>query len=194
MAIIRCEKGHYFDETKFSKCPHCGVVLKPSNEKPKEEIRESLTVAMPHSDNVTVAMNSSSPSSAIPGDDQKTIGLFSKSTGNDFVTGWIVCIEGPEKGRDYRLHHGFNRIGRSFQMDVCIVDDENISRDGHCSIVYDHKENEFSILPGTGTITYLDDVFLEGVKKINSGNIVKIGNSKFTFIAFCKEERKWEEE
>ena len=26
MAIIRCDKGHYYDNTKFSQCPHCGVL------------------------------------------------------------------------------------------------------------------------------------------------------------------------
>ena len=26
MAVIRCSKGHYYDDTKFSQCPHCGVL------------------------------------------------------------------------------------------------------------------------------------------------------------------------
>ena len=26
MAIIRCDNGHYYDNTKFSQCPHCGVL------------------------------------------------------------------------------------------------------------------------------------------------------------------------
>lgn len=48
----------------------------------------------------------------------RTIGYYSPVRGNDYVTGWLVCVKGPEKGRDYRLHHGFNRLGRSMDMDV----------------------------------------------------------------------------
>ena len=39
MAIIRCDKGHYYDNTKFSQCPHCGVL--PVMEKEKENGRNN---------------------------------------------------------------------------------------------------------------------------------------------------------
>ena len=25
MAVIRCPQGHYYDDEKFSHCPHCGI-------------------------------------------------------------------------------------------------------------------------------------------------------------------------
>ena len=27
MAVIRCPQGHYYDDEKFSHCPHCGKKL-----------------------------------------------------------------------------------------------------------------------------------------------------------------------
>ena len=25
MAVIRCPRGHYYDDQRFSRCPHCGI-------------------------------------------------------------------------------------------------------------------------------------------------------------------------
>ncbi len=25
MAVVRCNQGHYYDDEKFSRCPHCGI-------------------------------------------------------------------------------------------------------------------------------------------------------------------------
>ena len=75
-------------------------------------------------------------------EDDKTVGIYSRFTGNDFVTGWLVCTKGAERGRDYRLHYGFNRIGRGLMMDVCILEDEMISRNMHCSVVYGNDQKD----------------------------------------------------
>lgn len=40
MAIIRCDKGHYYDNTKFSQCPHCGVLPILEQEQVQEEKKE----------------------------------------------------------------------------------------------------------------------------------------------------------
>ena len=34
------------------------------------------------------------------------------------VAGWLVCIDGPSKGKDYRIHEENNYIGRMKEMDV----------------------------------------------------------------------------
>ena len=43
------------------------------------------------------------------------------------VVTWLVCIDGPSKGRDYRIHSQNNFIGRSRSMDICIEGDNTIS-------------------------------------------------------------------
>ena len=42
----------------------------------------------------------------------RTVGLIRKRTGLDPVVGWLVCIAGPDKGRDYRIHSERNFLGR----------------------------------------------------------------------------------
>lgn len=119
-------------------------------------------------------------------------GLDAEFVRRCFVTGWLVCTEGPEKGRDYRLRYGFNRIGRDHQMDVCIFEDEGISRDAHCCIVYEDKKNRFQLVPGQGTLTWLEGRLLEKPQELFGGERFTIGSTTLEFVAFCRNGVTWE--
>lgn len=43
MAIIQCGAGHYYDNEKFSECPHCAMAAQAGGGE-----KESLTVALAH--------------------------------------------------------------------------------------------------------------------------------------------------
>ncbi len=214
MAILRCSRGHYYDSTRFASCPHCGISLdaeqpaeaeqKPAGKQEKARgglfgwLDRDKTVALspnkelPKEDDHTIALESAVLYSS--DDDVKTVGFYSGAKGNDYVTGWLVCIEGPEKGRDYRLHHGFNRIGRDPGMDIQIADDPAITRQNHCSIVYDDRGNQFSLVPQGGALTYFKDSLLTKAEMLQMGDLIQMGNSTFEFIPFCRKGRVWEKE
>ncbi len=210
MAVVRCPRGHFYDNIKFSSCPYCGVPLTGANPSQGNEMRTDFISDPPQNFDTdkTVAMNVPGGSSgnaeagghtvslesmvSSPSDDEKTISIYSETKGNDYVTGWLVCVEGPEKGRDYRLHHGFNRLGRNFGMDIQVMDDPAISRDTHCSVVYDDHSNSFFAVPGTGTLTYMGEELLSDAAVLTAGDRLKIGNSVFEFIPFCREGMVWE--
>ena len=201
MAVVRCSKGHYYDDEKFARCPHCGVLedLQEGEQKAAHAPREGITIPLfrrksrgtPQEDKKTVAIQADIGHA---GDDQKTIGFFDSAKGNDFVTGWLVCVKGPEKGRDYRLFHGFNRIGRGVDAGVYIASDSQISKEGHCSIVYDDRSNRFSIVPEGGNSTYVRGQLLTVPETLTTGDIIQMGESSFEFVAFCREGRVWERE
>lgn len=208
MAIVRCSKGHYYDNAKFSQCPHCGIFAGDDDEK---------TVAMPmepavhaastpafsgaHSaaamdDDKTVAMSQSAAGVAAGNsysvdEDDKTISLYAEKKGTDFITGWIVCVEGPERGRDYKLHQGFNRLGRDYRMDIAVMEDQSISREAAFAIVYDDRSNRFFAVQQPGGNAYLNGTALTGAVELKSRDILRTGNSEFEFIAFCREGRTW---
>lgn len=213
MAVVRCPKGHYYDDQRFSMCPHCGIGAgsesgnrsgkAPAAEEKKrhlfgwkersagapapQKLRDRELQDMELRDmELTVAYSEQQE------DDQKTVSFYSAEKGNDYVTGWIVCVEGPEKGRDYRLHHGFNRIGRGTDMDVNVADDPSIARKSHCSIVYDGKTNQFSLVPSAGAITYYNGSLLSNAEQMQAGDEIRMGSSVFEFIPFCRKGRVWE--
>lgn len=178
MAIVSCEKGHYYDNDKYFRCPYCGIRLELTDDNQNEEGEEATVKRAEWSK-----------------DDDRTVAFY--GDGNDdgeYVTGWLVCIAGPQKGRDYRIHYGFNRIGRSYMMDICVEDDLGITRDNHCSVVYDDKENLFSLIPARGTITYVNGKILMQAIKLQTEDRITIGESTFEFIAFCRGDKKWQED
>ena len=108
------------------------------------------------------------------------------------VVGWLVCVDGVERGRDYRLLAGRNYIGRSVDMDVSIPDDKQLSRDRHCSIVYDPRSFRFVLLPGDSSLTMVNGAAQSAPCDIDDGDIISCGSTTLCLIRFCKEGRNWE--
>lgn len=169
MAIVKCHNGHFFDNERYAECPICNNDYLQTDKKGE-----------------TVWLNPTEVT-----DEGLTIGVYSDFHGNDFVTGWIVCVDGPDKGRDYRLHQGYNRVGRGMNMDICPENDLLISRSNHCSIVYEEKKNQFYFIPEPGQISYLNQNLAETVSQLKTGDTFQIGKSEFEFVAFCREGRRW---
>lgn len=189
MSITRCNKGHYYDSEKFSQCPHCGIFVDDEEEKtmqlqrPQKSLKDEKTVPI-RTDHVSVSITNEV--------DEKTISIYKKEKGADFITGWLVCTKGPEKGRDYRLHNGFNRIGRNYNLDVPVMEDKEISKESPIAVVYDGRSNCFYAVQQTGGMPYVNGKLLESPQVLKTGDLIEIGKSEFEFIAFCREGRVWE--
>lgn len=350
MAIIRCDKGHYYDNTKFSQCPHCGVLpvmekeqqagkdngqpeakakpkskrfsffrrgedkkqeapakpeisvkdeddstvampggnsfedddrtvampVPPSNASSSSEEDDDRTIAMPapsqesaydEDDDRTIAMPAASESLPYDEDDDRTIAIPAASATasydedddrtiaipaavsaassfddrtiaispavsaasqteappvsipaqkaetvktrprpevsglqqsaapgqpSGFVVGWLVCTDGPQKGSDYRLCKGFNRLGGSDRMDIAVKGDAKLGDFASCAVVYDDKNNEFFAVKQADENVFLNEENLQGAVKLASGDHIRAGNSEFEFIAFCREGRLWD--
>lgn len=125
-------------------------------------------------------------------EDSKTVGFYQKKIGIDPVVGWLVCLQGPERGRDYRIHAGQNFIGRSYEMDIIVSDDEQVSRERHCAIIFDPSGNEFYLVPGQGTQTTLNNNLLIDSAALKEGDRIQAGGSTFVFVPFSQEGHTWQ--
>lgn len=126
--------------------------------------------------------------------DCKTIGVPSNSRKNYFVTGWLVCIEGPDKGHSFNLYYGYNTVGYSRENQVCLMEDASVARKVHCSVVYEDRKNRFFLIPEEEFVTYLNDTqVLQGIE-LHTGDKIRVGESELEFVAFCREMRKWSRE
>jgi len=188
MAIVICGNMHYFDNSKNEQCPYC-VKLQSGETIDKNDIQEQQTVYKDIYSNSDQGQKTEAYGEAIDEGD-KTIGFYSDETGNSFTVGWLVCTNGPVKGKSYSLHSGRNFAGRSLDMDVVLSDDLTISREKHFSIVYDPKSNLYFLLAGSGN-TFLNGQPMTEDKEIFEGDCITAGASEYTFIPFCKEGRKW---
>lgn len=108
------------------------------------------------------------------------------------VCGWLVCIEGPRQGKDYKVVQGKNFVGRADDMDIQILGDNEISRRNHAVIVFDPKKRETVLLPGEANgIVYLDGNALYAPATLQPYAVIELGNSKFLFVPFCGEHFMW---
>lgn len=176
MAIVQCEYGHYYDDEKFTACPHCG----------EQAAEDELTMSFVEEEERVI-----DKLAAMVNGEEKTVGFYQVKMKADPVVGWVVCTEGPERGRDFRIHTGRNFIGRSNRMDISVIDDPAVSREKHCSIVFEPIQKEFMLAPGEGRATYINTRILKEPEALKDGDVIGIGDSKFVFVAFCKGERAW---
>jgi hypothetical protein len=182
---IRCERGHYYDPSKNSRCPFCGVQdLEVGKTEPK---RPDAPKQGGGGDAQTQPKDR--PRDAEPG---KTVPLGKKELGIDPVVGWLVCVEGPDRGRDYRLHAEKNYIGRSEQMDICIASDDAVSRDDHAAVSYDPVNGAFKVHPGKARgLVYLNQAAVDIPTTLKTNDRIKLGATSLLFVPLCGDSFKW---
>lgn len=191
MAMKRCDNGHYFDSDKHTTCPSCGVANLHIEATVAKGRAGSAAQARNDLDIPTVARGQVK-SDVIERDPGATVGVVRKKMGIDPVVGWLVCIEGPEKGRDYRIRSERNFVGRDPKMDICIGGDDAISRDNHAVISFNPKKNTYLLTPGEGRgIIYLNEDEVATPAELKAYDIIELGQTKLLFVPFCGENFKW---
>ncbi|MFE8694896.1 FHA domain-containing protein [Cytobacillus sp. FJAT-53684] len=196
----RCTNGHYYDETKHSLCPHCGVnidlnldVTMPKRSTQGDDpVKTQGIYPNPNSElGKTIAKRPEEKRSHQS--DGKTVAMIRKQMGIDPVVGWFVCIEGPDKGKDFRIRNERNFIGRSDKMDICISGDEAISRENHAIVSYSPKKRLFRIYPGDSRgLVYLNDEEVITVDELKLYDVIELGKTKLMFVPFCSEQFDWD--
>lgn len=206
MTLVKCPNGHYYDSSRFgNNCPHCGMsgaasigadqttvpLNIPDAPQPANAVTEPLTVSQPV---VSQPVNVTVP---IVSDDDRTLpvtadmldGMVEKPAP---VVGWLVCTDGVNKGTDYRLHQGRNFIGRSPEMDVCILGDNTVSRSSHAIVVYDPRSNVYLAQPGSSKeLFYVNDKLVLNPVELKTMDLLNIGDTKLMFVPLCGEQFHW---
>ncbi len=191
MAIIQCENKHFYDDKRHESCPHCarGANLNAENTNNSNvSFFQSVSAKSVKFEDLEAVKNASSNIENA----QKTVGLFMMNNNMEPVSGWLVGIEGENRGRSFEIHINNNLVGRSMKNDIKI-NDEHISREKHFVITYDPKSNRFFVTAGAG-LTYLNGDSLFDSKEIFDGDVIEAGKSKYVFVAFCKDGRNWNED
>lgn len=108
------------------------------------------------------------------------------------VVGWLVALNGPTKGTDYRLHAGYNYIGRE-RGDICLRGDMAVSKERDSCINYDPSNRTFYLSHENGiNQTLLNEctVRKEGAQLFDY-DVVTIGQTKLLFMPLCGKRFNW---
>lgn len=214
MAFTECANGHLYDSEQYAVCPYCngGGNRIEFGGGAASDIGKTAPVGGGFGS--SGGTSAGSPAGGPAGmadigatvapqsyrkameekeeDTGKTVGVFQKKMKIEPVVGWLVCIEGPDKGKDFRIWAKNNTIGRSEKMDICIKGDTTISRENHARLAYDDKHNNFHLIPAESTNNiYLNEEPIYVPTKLGEYDVIEFGDSKFIFVAFCNEKFTW---
>ncbi len=122
-----------------------------------------------------------------------TVAIIAQKLGVDPVVGWLVCVEGKDKGRDFRIHADNNFIGRDEQMDIALTSDETISRRNHAVISFDSQTGIFYFSPDEGrSITRHNGNPIFSTVELSPKDELEIGTTKLLFVPLCGKDFCWE--
>lgn len=196
MALKRCENGHYFDPAKHTNCPSCGV--QNINFEPTRKAAAAADAGDPRGGGAPAAVDVKAPAApraAAPADEGKTkaIAPGKQAEGIDPVVGWLVCIEGADRGRDFRIRSQKNFVGRSQNMDIAIPGDDTISRQNHAVISYNPKSRQFKVHSGEARgLVYLNGEEVDNASPLKAGDRIELGRTKLMFVPLCTDAFNWE--
>jgi len=186
--LARCENGHFYDASKYKTCPfdaaqsmdlgERSIRIGPSHGGGNEEHRNTVPVRGGGTE---------------PGGDAPTRRIGQGGPGGiDAVVGWLVCVHGKNRGRDYRIRSENNAVGRNENMDICISGDDLISRERHTVITFDPQQNTFHLSPAEGrSLVFLNSKAVLTPQELKPYDEIMLGATKLRFIPFCGEKFKW---
>ena len=191
MAIRECANGHLYDTDQHASCPYCqGNAARINFEGPS--VGRTVGIAPEAEVGATMAPVGYTRQQD-RSDTGKTVGAFQKKLSFEPVVGWLVCFDGPEKGKDFRIYGRNNTVGRSEKMDICIKGDPTISRENHARLAYDEKHNAFHLVPAESTNTiYLNEEPVYVPTKLSEYDVIEFGDCKLVFVPFCNERFTWQ--
>lgn len=197
--------GHYYDAEKNAQCPYCGGdgvgVTRPldGGESFAGTAPAVSAPDFPRTAPISGAFHSAETAGAIPktapvvgGQYGKTINVNLNEDNIDPVRGWLVCVEGKKKGKDFRIQSERNSIGRAKSNKVVLDFDEAVTRESHAVLSYDKKSNTFWIVMDKGESNiYLNDTIVHTPTQLNPYDIIEIGKTKLSFVPFCTDTFQW---
>ena len=202
MALTECANGHLYDTDLNGSCPYCNgesnfIYFSAGSD---SGIGKTAPVGGGFGPGGTKQSQSeigvtTAPSAYVKKQEEndRTVGILKKRMELEPVVGWLVCIDGVDKGKDYKLYGKNNTIGRSEKMDVYIKNDSTISRENHARLAYDQKHNDFHLIPAEATNNiYVNDEPIYVPTIIHAYDLIELGDTKVVFIPFCSDRFTWQ--
>ena len=207
--LTQCPQGHFYNAAIYGRCPYCdGIVPDHFSENTDLDFPIDANVQAGSAGNFPPTMNPTmepaggyrtqspqGPDSFNPFSNPTVIG-GDTADGNQVepVVGWLVCIDGPVRGNDFRIHAGYNYIGREMG-DIHIQGDLQISRQNHAMIAFDSSEGVFYVGPSAGrNLMKVNGKTILNAVEIKNYDIISIGTTKLMFVALCGPHFGWNKE
>lgn len=188
MGVKQCENGHYYNDEKYKRCPHCD-----HNSAFQKNHAYTDLEARGMADSVGFAdvKPGAAPvpevyTATVPAEDAElTVGILQNHAISPAV-GWTVILTGRRRGTDHTLHAGINSI-----TGFCETADERAVR-----IVYDARGNQYLLKLETpsAAVTLDGEPVTKTVTVLWSKCRIVCGKTEFLFQPLCDGSFQWTED
>jgi Inner membrane component of T3SS, cytoplasmic domain len=165
-----CNNGHQMEDS-WELCPYCQRTGYQSSRGAESAGKTRLEV------DPMLQTRSSAPVPIVP---RKTI-LLSEVASKTALVGWLVAMDGDQKGEDFRLRDGQNTLGSAPDSDI-VLHDRTISAK-HASVR--HKDGKFFLSDLDST----NGTFVNGLEEcvarveLNDSDMLRVGAVTLKFKA-----------
>lgn len=114
----------------------------------------------------------------------------------DPVAGWLVVVKGPGRGRDLKVGHGINEIGRGADCRIRLdFGDNSVSREPNSRIVHDPLNNRTHVQQDRGkNLVYHNGEAILMPIELKSGDKLRIGETELVFVRFSPDFHTWDDD
>lgn len=210
--MVQCPNGHYYNGAMHNVCPECGqgagggvgatvgvgsgvgATVGVGGSGIGGGVGATVGVGGGAYSNNTIPVTPRNENPSVEGYEPTMIGGDNfNANATEPVVGWLVCVEGPMKGTDYRIHAGYNYIGREIG-DIHIHGDNQISRQNHAMIAYDSNDHAYYFGPSGGrNLIRVNGKTILNAVEVKNYDIFTIGTSKLMFVGLCGPHFDWNE-
>lgn len=199
MAQVQCARGHIYNTEQYASCPVCNGSVRSIDFTGvgASDIQKTVPGAMASGQYGGYGAENIPGTVPVGGyaEDIKHTKPALKTGEREPIVGWLVCVDGKEKGKDYHIYGRMNVIGSDNDNDVCIKGDETISRKNQAQIGYDPRSNLFTLVKGNGkNLNYRNGAPVYSEAQLSAYDLLEIGKTKLLFVPFCSERFRWEED
>lgn len=164
-----------------------GPTRKPRSQRTAESTTIDAPTIRPDRDDQT-------PRAPIPSDSTEI--KASKRGIEEAVVGWLVIVEGPGKGADFRIVSGINSVGKGGSARIRLeFGDKGIEEGAHCRVTFDPRSGGFYLSPGDGRfICYSNNKPVLSALELEPMQDIVLGDTTLRFVPFCSPNFNWAED
>lgn len=108
------------------------------------------------------------------------------NTSEEPIVGWLVCVNGFDRGRNYAVKDKVNRIGSSPDNDIRIHREAAVMPDNHASIAYNKNTAACILQIGSGSNVRINGQYIDRPQALKKFDIITIGNTQLVYAPFSE--------
>lgn len=199
MIMRQCPKGHFYDQEESQECPFCEAGRLIGQVRTLEPLIPATQPVMPVTQPVVPATQAAFPATqpvepaqlpkTMPAADlefPRTLPILS------MVCGWLVCLDGSARGRDFAIRSGRNTVGYDRINDICLPRPGNVAFGSQAILIYDEPNRRFVLQTrSSDSKISVNALPLVTPTELAAYDRITIDGAELLFIPLCSDRFSW---